>query len=213
MTQAVLERAFPQLVVTDALNYTMALHRYRSLNCSAEVPHPQGQSTYINDNTAKQPRPQFTTAPHTTLATLELEFMMGSDIAHDAIVTLTKDFALREFLWPFEVSFCRDRSFECRHRLEFDPAPSPPPPMLEWSIPPSPPVFAFEIGVMTFGVAGSGIYILFTCICCMICLGNRVAGRQLPRWYTHGKDSVNTIKNELELLTEGTPQELTFTLR
>ena len=128
-------KAFPNRLVEDPLNATWSLHRYQGINCA--LPPTSLQRSAEPDI--------FTVLPE-SLMTIKAEFLMSSDRAHTACMTLTTHHAMRDYLHPFGMVPCRDRSFECRGMLEYDPAPSPPPPN-DWQIPPSPPTFGWRRGI------------------------------------------------------------------
>lgn len=165
-----LPELFQSRLSPSALNVTWSNDRHRGIDCALDT---------TSNDTSAAPH-QFSTLPD-ALVVLTTEFLMGTNLAHDAIMTLTSNHAMRQFLAPFAMVPCRDRSFQCRAILEFDPAPSPPPPN-DWVIPPSPPAFAYEVGVAGVAASGTGIYLLFACLCCT-CLGGRaVRQRHTSRW-------------------------------
>ena len=55
----------------------------------------------------------------TALFTITSEFLMSSERAREAVLTLTTWHAMRDLLAPFDPVPRRDRSFECRSILEF----------------------------------------------------------------------------------------------
>lgn len=99
---------FPNRLVEDPLNATWSLHRYQGINCSL----PQ---TSLQRSAAPY---AFTVLPE-SLMTIKAEFLMSSDRAHTSCMTLTTHHAMRDYLHPFGMVPCRDRSFECRSILEY----------------------------------------------------------------------------------------------
>ena len=170
-----LPEVFPQRVVEDPLNSTWSLHRYRGIDCALPP----------DDETPSAAPSQFGILPEKHMV-ITAEFLMSSERGREACLTLTSGHNLRDYLTPFSMVPCRDRSFECRSILEFDPAPSPPPPQ-DWVIPPSPPVFGWEVEVATFGISGMGIYCLVACLCCSVFGGRSLRQRHTSRWPWTGK--------------------------
>ena len=51
-------------------------------------------------------------------------------------------------------------------------------------IPPSPPVFGYEIEVAAAAGSGMGLYLMFACICCTVFGGRSMRARHHSRWFT-----------------------------
>ena len=111
-------KLFEKRLVEHPLNATWAQHRHRAIDCAG----PPAARRRLDDVPVN-----FSAYP-TALFTITSEFLMSSERAREAVLTLTTWHAMRDLLAPFDLVPCRDRSFECRSILEFDPAPSPPPP-------------------------------------------------------------------------------------
>ena len=51
-------------------------------------------------------------------------------------------------------------------------------------IPPSPPVFGYEVEVVAAAGSGMGLYLLFACICCTVFGGRSMRQRHTSRWWS-----------------------------
>jgi hypothetical protein len=123
------------------------------------------------------------------LIRLSMKFLTETERGFQACLTMTTQNAMRDILAPFGMTPCRDRSYICRASLEIIPAPSPPPPD-NWVIPPSPPVFGYEVEVAAAAGSGMGLYLLFACICCTVFGGRSMRQRQTSRWWTNRLQTV-----------------------
>ena len=123
-------KLFEKRLVADALNATWAQHRYRAMDCASTADAWMSASSAAAAAARRRLEnvPDNFSAYSTTLFTITSEFLMSSERAREGVLTLTTWHAMRDLLAPFDLVPCRDRSFECRSILEFDPAPSPPPP-------------------------------------------------------------------------------------
>ena len=176
-------KLFEKRLVADALNATWAQHRYRAMDCASTADAWMSASSAAAAAARRRLDnvPDNFSAYSTTLFTITSEFLMSSERAREGVLTLTTWHAMRDLLAPFDLVPCRDRSFECRSILEFDPAPSPPPPN-DWIVPPSPPVFGYEVGVTSVGLFGSGLYLLVACMCCCVFGNKQSRARHTSRW-------------------------------
>ena len=119
----------------------------------------------------------------TTLICISMDFLTETDRGAQACLTMTTQNAMRDLLAPFGMTPCGDRSYICRPSLEIIPAPSPPPPN-NWVIPPSPPVFGYEVEVVAVAGSGMGLYLMMACICCTVFGGRSMRARHQSRWFT-----------------------------
>ena len=119
----------------------------------------------------------------TTLIRISMNFLAETDRGAHACLTMTTQNAMRDLLAPFGMTPCRDRSYICRPSLEIIPAPSPPPPN-NWVIPPSPPVFGYEVEVVAVAGSGMGLYLMMACICCTVFGGRSMRARHHSRWFS-----------------------------
>ena len=175
-----LAKLYEKRLVDNPLNATWSQHRHRAIDCAGKPETPAAAAAAAARRKLENVPEHFHAYP-TTLFTITSEFLMSSERAREGVLTLTTWHAMRDLLAPFDLVPCRDRSFECRSILEFDPAPSPPPPN-DWIVPPSPPVFGYEVGVATVGMFGSGLYLLVACMCCCVFGNKKSRARHTSRW-------------------------------
>ena len=173
-------KLYEKRLVDNPFNATWAQHHYRAMDCAGRPETPAAAAAAAARRKLDNVPAHFEAYP-TTLFTITSEFLMSSERAREGVLTLTTWHAMRDLLAPFEMVPSRDRSFECRSILEFDPAPSPPPPN-DWIVPPSPPVFGYEVGVATVGMFGSGLYLLIACMCCCVFGNKQSRARHTSRW-------------------------------
>lgn len=79
----------------------------------------------------------------------------------------------------FDVRSCFTEQMQ-NIRLECDPAPSPPPPS-DWTIPPSPPVFAFELITLSTATGSSALFVVIGAVCCLVVGGRSFRARHNSR--------------------------------
>jgi hypothetical protein len=165
-----LAKLFPDRLVENPLTPAQSQDLYNIIDCSLEGRDgPDGDEPYtIHPN---------------MLIRLSMKFLTETERGFQACLTMTTQNAMRDLLAPFGMTPCRDRSYICRASLEIIPAPSPPPPD-NWVVPPSPPVFGYEVEVVAAAGSGMGLYLIFACICCTAFGGRAMRQRQTSRWWS-----------------------------
>ena len=100
------------------------------------------------------------------LVTVQLEAIVRDPRARDAFFAVAYGYALTNVLRNFAIVPC-DTAFFKNVQLDILPAPSPPPPS-DWVIPPSPPVWAYEVVILSTAASGSALFLLMGCLCCAV---------------------------------------------
>ena len=92
-------KLFEKRLVEHPLNATWAQHRHRAIDCAG----PPAARRRLDDVPVN-----FSAYP-TALFTITSEFLMSSERAREAVLTLTTWHAMRDLLAPFDLVPCRDR--------------------------------------------------------------------------------------------------------
>lgn len=117
------------------------------------------------------------------LVRVELQAVVQSPEARLRFFEIAYGYALADQLKNFAIVPCGAATFE-NVRLDAIPAPSPPPPRDDWAIPPSPPVFQYELLTFSSALASSGGVFLCACLCCVVLGGAKTSrGRHTSRFF------------------------------
>ena len=103
------------------------------------------------------------TVDDAVLVKMHVRLLLQSDDARSDFFKRVYGVTLDAAFKRFDVRSCFTEQTE-NIRLECDPAPSPPPPD-NWVIPPSPPVFAFEVVTLSAATGGSALFFVFGAVC------------------------------------------------
>lgn len=137
------------------------------------------------------------------LVQVQLEAIVRDPAARSLFFSVAYGYALADQLKNFAIVPCDTMTFQ-NIQLDVIPAPSPPPPN-DWVVPPSPPVFVYEVITMSSALGGSGLFLLFGCLCCAVFGGKSPRGRHASRFWgtkTQRLDRMPYAKREHELRGE-----------